>query len=308
MPAPGRLDHTRDDRALGRVQVEADDIDDLVDEQRIVGELERVRAVRLEVELFQIRPIVDLRRLAQSADLVLQGAARRRSTTASTTSMPDGGSASTSVSSSPVAHPAVGGPGRRRQRVQVGVVGVPKTRSYAPACVGWPCSRVAKMLPPSSLATTIRRSGRGSSGPITSPVRSCRNVRSPTRAWVGPVDHERSRSRSRSCRRCRPGRGWRTRRRIVAIGGEVEVADRVRRARAPAVSARAERRPPPGRDRPGRSGRPGRPAPRRAGGHRRVGRRSSAGQPAVSSPVPATTASATSSRVGARDRASPPVR
>ena len=38
------------------------------------------------------------------------------------------------------------------------------------------------MPPPSSLATTMVRSGRGSSGPSSRPPESCRNVRSPSRA------------------------------------------------------------------------------------------------------------------------------
>ena len=60
--------------------------------------------------------------------------------------------------------------------------GVPKSRSNASACAGAPCSSMEKIEPPSSLATTIVRSGRGSSGPMTSPVWSCRKVRSPISA------------------------------------------------------------------------------------------------------------------------------
>ena len=41
---------------------------------------------------------------------------------------------------------------------------------------------MAKIEPPSSLTTTIVRSGRGSSGPITRPLVSCRNVTSPISA------------------------------------------------------------------------------------------------------------------------------
>ena len=41
------------------------------------------------------------------------------------------------------------------------------------------------MLPPSSLTTTNRTSGRGSSGPTTSPVASCSSVRSPSSAVTG---------------------------------------------------------------------------------------------------------------------------
>ena len=48
--------------------------------------------------------------------------------------------------------------------------GVPKTRSNAPAYAGAPCSRVEKIAPPSSLATTIVRSGRGSSRTDHQPV------------------------------------------------------------------------------------------------------------------------------------------
>ncbi len=42
------------------------------------------------------------------------------------------------------------------------------------------------MLPPLSFATMIRRSGRGSDGPMISPVRSCRKVSSPSRACTPP--------------------------------------------------------------------------------------------------------------------------
>ena len=41
------LIHAQHDRRLGRVQVQADDVVDLLHEQRVVGELERVGAVRL---------------------------------------------------------------------------------------------------------------------------------------------------------------------------------------------------------------------------------------------------------------------
>jgi putative transposase len=44
------LIHRQHDRHLGRVQIQADDVVDLVHEQRVVGELERVRAVRLEIK------------------------------------------------------------------------------------------------------------------------------------------------------------------------------------------------------------------------------------------------------------------
>ena len=46
----GLLVHRQHDRALGRVQVEPDDVEDLLHEQRVVGQLERLGAVRLELE------------------------------------------------------------------------------------------------------------------------------------------------------------------------------------------------------------------------------------------------------------------
>jgi hypothetical protein len=57
--------------------------------------------------------------------------------------------------------------------------GVPKTRSNPGESA---CSSVPKMPPPSLFVTTIVRSGRGSSGPRTSPFASCRKVRSPSSA------------------------------------------------------------------------------------------------------------------------------
>ena len=81
-----------------------------------------------------------------------------------------------------------------------------------PRAPGAPCSSVAKIEPPSSLTTTIVRSGRGSSGPITSAVGVVQEghvadvARSPACCAAGRA---RRRSRSRRCRRCRPARGWR---------------------------------------------------------------------------------------------------
>ena len=46
----GLLVHAQHDRGLGRVQVEPDDVVDLLHEQRVVGQLEPVGAVRLELE------------------------------------------------------------------------------------------------------------------------------------------------------------------------------------------------------------------------------------------------------------------
>ncbi len=65
-------------------------------------------------------------------------------------------------------------------------VGVPKTRSNCAARDGSPCSSVEKIAPPSSLTTTIVSSGTGSWGPISRPLASCRKVRSPISATVGP--------------------------------------------------------------------------------------------------------------------------
>ena len=44
------LVHAKDDGALRWVEVQADDVSDLLDEERVVGQLERLRAVRLESE------------------------------------------------------------------------------------------------------------------------------------------------------------------------------------------------------------------------------------------------------------------
>src|SRR3546814_8350296 len=46
----GLLIDTQDERPIGRVEVEADDIADLVDEQRIGREFEGLMAVRLQAE------------------------------------------------------------------------------------------------------------------------------------------------------------------------------------------------------------------------------------------------------------------
>ena len=88
----------------------------------------------------------------------------RGGSTASTTSMPPFGLASACSSSARsvtrqcgVRVAAQRPPGRRRGACR-------RACSYDAACSGAPCSRVAKIEPPSSLATTIVRSGRGSSG------------------------------------------------------------------------------------------------------------------------------------------------
>ena len=49
---------------LRRVVVEADDVDDLLDEQRVGRQLEPVLDMGFEVELRQIRPMVDVRQAA----------------------------------------------------------------------------------------------------------------------------------------------------------------------------------------------------------------------------------------------------
>jgi hypothetical protein len=49
------LIHAQHDRALGRVEVQPDDVVDLVDEQRVLGQLERLLAVRLQRNACQIR-------------------------------------------------------------------------------------------------------------------------------------------------------------------------------------------------------------------------------------------------------------
>jgi len=46
----GLLIHAEHHRCVGRVHVEPDDVVDLLHEQRVVGELEPVRAVRFQVE------------------------------------------------------------------------------------------------------------------------------------------------------------------------------------------------------------------------------------------------------------------
>ena len=149
-----------------------------------------------------------------------------------------------------------------------------RARTPTPAH-GAPCSRVAKIAPPSSFATTIVRSGRGSSGPITSPLASCRNVRSPMYA---------------SARDDVAAKGRADRRRDRAVdAGEPAVADdqpslagRVRRSpsgrgRGPAATTR-RRAAPPARPRPRPRRRPAaeaRSARRRPvdlGGQRRIGR------------------------------------
>ena len=47
-------------RALAGIQVEVDDVVDLLHEQRVLGQLEPIDPVRLELKAFQIRPIVVL--------------------------------------------------------------------------------------------------------------------------------------------------------------------------------------------------------------------------------------------------------
>jgi hypothetical protein len=56
---PRLLVHTQHDRTFGRVVVEPDHVDDLVDEQRIGGQLEPVDPCGFRSNLRQIRPIVD---------------------------------------------------------------------------------------------------------------------------------------------------------------------------------------------------------------------------------------------------------
>jgi hypothetical protein len=56
------LVHTQHHRPLGRVVIQPDDIDDLLDNQRIGGQLEGVGQVRLEAE---VPPDPPDRRLAQ---------------------------------------------------------------------------------------------------------------------------------------------------------------------------------------------------------------------------------------------------
>lgn len=50
---------SEDQSILRRVQVEAHDVANLVDEQRIVGQLERLRTVRCQREGRQIREMAD---------------------------------------------------------------------------------------------------------------------------------------------------------------------------------------------------------------------------------------------------------
>ena len=66
---------------------------------------------------------------------------------------------------------------RRRRRAGCRTACRTTRRAAAP-----PCSSEAKIEPPSSLTTTIVRSGRSSSGPSTRPLASCRNVTSPSSA------------------------------------------------------------------------------------------------------------------------------
>ena len=119
------------------------------------------------------------------ADRGVPGAQRGRSARISTRRIPRPGSSaaasadrsSTRVWARPVAAASA---------AKSTVCGVPNTRSKAPACSGAPCSSRPKIPPPPSLSTTIVRSGRGSSGPITNPVVSCSRVRSPSSAYPGP--------------------------------------------------------------------------------------------------------------------------
>ena len=110
---------------------------------------------------------------------------RVRSVRTSTTRMPDGvpsclrRSSSESTGCTPCRWPRRARRGRRRAACR-------RPARTPPACSGAPCSSRPKIPPPSSLTTTTVRSGRGSSGPITSPVLSCRNVRSPISAYAGP--------------------------------------------------------------------------------------------------------------------------
>ena len=63
------LVHTEHDRGLGRVEIEADDVVDLLHEQRVVGELEPVLRCGFSSNAFQIRPIVDFDSPAASGHL-----------------------------------------------------------------------------------------------------------------------------------------------------------------------------------------------------------------------------------------------
>jgi hypothetical protein len=149
------------------------------------------------------------------------------------------------------------------------------------------------MPPPRSSSTTIVRSGRASSGPMTRPVVSCRNVRSPSSATVGPScasaaptaveivpsmpcdapvgPHDDAVAGSGGERHV-PHRVGRAEHELGALG------ERARPARGPAASR-------PGRCRGRRRGRPGRPCRRsvqrrsHSGSGRKGGRRADARGP-----------------------------
>src|SRR5699024_5854648 len=70
---------------------------------------------------------------------------------------------------------------------------VKKRRSRAGGAAA--CSSPEKILPPPSSTTTTSSAGRGSSGPISSPVRSCRALRSPTSSRTLPGSASPARAR-----------------------------------------------------------------------------------------------------------------
>ena len=105
-----------------------------------------------------------------------------RRTRTSTTSMPPLGEASACSSSGSDSTRQCGVRVAAHRLARSTPCGVPNSRSNRSACSGAPCSSVAKIEPPSSLTTTIVRSGSGSCTSWTRPLASCRNVTSPISA------------------------------------------------------------------------------------------------------------------------------
>ena len=190
------------------------------DDQRVVA-----RAQRADRRSPQRRP----RRLSRSRSC--RSRVRLRSVRTSTTRTPDGapscGSQVVQRSGQDVRRPRRSAERRRGRRRAV----CRRPARRPPRAPARPARASVNSPPPSSLTTTIVRSGRGSSGPITSPVLSCRNVRSPISAYAGAaVAESGARRRWRPCRRCPRRRGWRAPAAARLPGvGEVEVADRARR-------------------------------------------------------------------------------
>ena len=85
------------------------------------------------------------------------------------------------------------------------------------------------MVPPPSFTTTIRTSGRASSGPTSRPPTSCRNVTSPMQRLDGPPRAKRhaNRRRDRAVDPGQPSIGEQQRRRPTGHAGATRSIDRI---------------------------------------------------------------------------------